>query len=102
MAAIAVESVVKLLAFIAVGVFVTWSLFDGPADLFARAAAEPALAPLLGLAGSAGGEARFAGGQWFALTLLAALSLAWHYAAAFMRRSSSASKATTTVLHGAA
>jgi Na+/proline symporter/nitrogen-specific signal transduction histidine kinase len=74
-AAIAVESVVKLLAFIAVGVFVTWSLFDGPADLFARAAAEPALAPLLGLAGSAGGESRFAGGQWFALTLLAALSL---------------------------
>jgi Na+/proline symporter/nitrogen-specific signal transduction histidine kinase len=74
-AAIAVESVVKLLAFIAVGVFVTWRLFDGPADLFARAAAEPTLAPLLGLAGSAGGEARFAGGQWFALTLLAALSL---------------------------
>ncbi len=74
-AAIALESVVKLLAFVAVGVFVTWSLFDGPTDLFARAAAEPALAPLLGLAGSAGGEARFAGGQWFALTLLAALSL---------------------------
>jgi Na+/proline symporter/nitrogen-specific signal transduction histidine kinase len=74
-AAIAVESVVKLLAFITVGVFVTWSLFDGPADLFARAAAEPALAPLLGLAGSAGGDTRFAGGQWFALTLLAALSL---------------------------
>jgi len=74
-AAIALESVVKLLAFVAVGVFVTWSLFDGPADLFARAAAEPSLAPLLGLAGSTGGEARFAGGQWFALTLLAALSL---------------------------
>ncbi len=29
-AAIAVESVVKLLAFLAVGVFVTWGLFDGP------------------------------------------------------------------------
>jgi Na+/proline symporter/nitrogen-specific signal transduction histidine kinase len=74
-AAIAVESVVKLLAFIAVGVFVTWSLFDGPADLFARAAAEPTLAPLLSLTGSTGIEARFAGGQWFALTLLSALSL---------------------------
>jgi Na+/proline symporter/nitrogen-specific signal transduction histidine kinase len=74
-AAIALESVVKLLAFIAVGVFVTWRLFDGPADLFARAAAEPALAPLLGLTGSSAGDARFAGGQWFALTLLAALSL---------------------------
>ena len=74
-AAIALESVVKLLAFVAVGVFVCWSLFDGPGDLFARAAAEPALAPLLGLGGSSGGEARFAGGQWFALTLLAGLSL---------------------------
>ena len=34
-AAIALESVVKLLAFIAVGVFVTWGLFAGPGDLFA-------------------------------------------------------------------
>jgi hypothetical protein len=38
-AAIAAESVVKLLAFLAVGVFVTWGLFDGPGDLFARAGA---------------------------------------------------------------
>ncbi len=29
------ESLVKLLAFLAVGAFVTWGLFDGPADLFA-------------------------------------------------------------------
>ena len=70
-AAIALESVVKLLAFVAVGVFVCWGLFDSPAELFARAAAQPALAPLLGLSG----EARFAGGQWFALTLLAMLSV---------------------------
>ncbi|MDH4288178.1 MAG: sensor histidine kinase [Aquincola sp.] len=74
-AAIALESVVKLLAFVAVGVFVTWSLFDGPGDIFARAAADRSLAPLLGLTGSSGGEARFAGGQWFALTLLSALSV---------------------------
>jgi Na+/proline symporter/nitrogen-specific signal transduction histidine kinase len=74
-AAIAAESVVKLLAFVAVGVFVCWGLFDGPGEIFARAAAQPDLAPLLGLAGSGGGDARFAGGQWFALTLLAALSL---------------------------
>ena len=40
-AAIAFESVVKLVAFLAVGVFVTWGLFGGPADLFARAAAVP-------------------------------------------------------------
>jgi len=71
-AAIAVESVVKLLAFLAVGAFVTWSLFDGPADLFGRAAAQPELNRLLSL-GSAGDG--FAGGQWFALTLLAMLSV---------------------------
>jgi Na+/proline symporter/nitrogen-specific signal transduction histidine kinase len=74
-AAIALESVVKLLAFLAVGAFVTWGLFNGAGDIFARAAADATLAPLLRLTGSAGGDARFAGGQWFALTLLAALSL---------------------------
>lgn len=37
MLAIATESVVKLLAFVTVGVFVTWHMFDGPADLLARA-----------------------------------------------------------------
>ena len=41
-AAIAFESVVKLLAFLAVGAFVTWGLFDGLADIFdARAGACP-------------------------------------------------------------
>ncbi|RZU02121.1 sensor histidine kinase [Rivibacter subsaxonicus] len=70
-AAIALESVVKLLAFLAVGVFVSWGLFAGPADLFARAAARPDLKPLLGL----GTQGPFAGGQWAALTLLAMLSV---------------------------
>ena len=70
-AAIAVESVVKLVAFLAVGAFVSWGLFDGPADIFTRAAARADLKPLLGL----GAESRFAGGQWFALTLLSMLSV---------------------------
>ncbi len=70
-AAIALESMVKLFAFLAVGVFVCWGLFDGPADIFARAAAEPALAALSGL----GAATSFAGGQWAALTLLAMLSV---------------------------
>jgi Na+/proline symporter/nitrogen-specific signal transduction histidine kinase len=70
-AAIAVESVVKLLAFLAIGAFVCWGLFDGPADIFARAAAQPELRGLSGL----GGESKFAGGQWAALTLLAMLSV---------------------------
>jgi len=41
--AVAFESLVKLLAFLAVGVFVTWGLFDGFADLLAKAQAAPAL-----------------------------------------------------------
>lgn len=41
--AIAMESVVKLAAFLAVGVFVTWGMFDGFADLSARAIADPAI-----------------------------------------------------------
>ncbi len=46
-AAIAFESIVKLFAFLAVGAFVTWGIFDGLADLFGRAAANAQLAPLL-------------------------------------------------------
>lgn len=72
-AAIALESVVKLAAFLAVGVFVVWGLFGGPGDLFGQAAARPELARLLTLGGADG--AGFAGGQWFALTLLAMLSM---------------------------
>jgi Na+/proline symporter/nitrogen-specific signal transduction histidine kinase len=45
-AAIAFESIVKLAAFLAVGFFVTFVLFSGPADLFRLAFADPALAQL--------------------------------------------------------
>ena len=70
-AAIAVESLVKLLAFMAVGVAVTWGLFAGPADLFARAMQVPELARLLTL-----DQGRpFPYAQWLALTLLAMLSV---------------------------
>ena len=41
--AVAFESIVKLLAFIAVGAFVTWGLFNGFDDLLAKAQAAPAL-----------------------------------------------------------
>ncbi len=41
MLAVAVESVVKLVAFVAVGIFVTFVMFDGPAALFARALDRP-------------------------------------------------------------
>ena len=72
-AAIAFESVVKLVAFLAVGGFVTWGLFDGPGDLFERARAVPELHRLLNLTQEAG--QKFAYEQWFALTLLAMLSV---------------------------
>lgn len=45
-AAIAFESVVKLLAFLAVGVFVTFGLYNGFGDVFAQAAAHPDLTHL--------------------------------------------------------
>ena len=67
--AIAAESVVKLLAFLAVGAFATWILFDGPADLFAQARAVPEISRLLQP------QADFSGAQWFALLLLAMLSV---------------------------
>src|SRR5437764_9819725 len=44
MLAIAFESVVKLLALLAVGPFVLFVLFDGPSDLWARLVEQPALA----------------------------------------------------------
>jgi len=64
-AAIAFESLVKLLAFMAVGAYVTFSLFDGPADIFSRAAAKPELAQLLTMDALPGGYA-----SWFSLTLI--------------------------------
>ena len=70
-AAIAFESVVKLLAFLTVGAFVVWGLFDGLGDLFAKAQAVPELARLLTL----GQGKTFAYEQWFALTMLSALSV---------------------------
>ncbi|MCC5989073.1 MAG: sodium:solute symporter [Pararhodobacter sp.] len=61
--AIAVEAVVKLVALLAVGIFVVWGLADGPADIMARieAASRPewALQP----------------GRWAGLTFLAAVAI---------------------------
>jgi Na+/proline symporter/nitrogen-specific signal transduction histidine kinase len=46
-AAIAFESIVKLVAFLAVGFYVTFGIFDGFADIFTRARAEEQIRPLL-------------------------------------------------------
>ena len=47
MTAVAVESIVKLVAFLLVGGFVTWGLFAGFDDIFTRVAAHPDWARLL-------------------------------------------------------
>ncbi len=70
-AAIAFESVVKLVAFLAVGLFVSYGMFNGLGDLFERASAVPALRNLLTL----GQGKAFAYEQWFSLTLLSMLSV---------------------------
>ena len=70
-AAIAFESVVKLLAFLAVGVFVTFGVYNGFGDVFARAAAEPSLhAMLTPLEGVAGGYS-----NWVWLTILSMMAI---------------------------
>ena len=46
-AAIAFESLIKLLAFIAVGVFVTFGMYDGFGDVFVRAAEVPKLRAMM-------------------------------------------------------
>src|SRR5881409_1357349 len=70
-AAIAFESLVKLLAFLAVGIFVTFGIYNGFGDLFSRAAAVPKLnAMLTPLEGVAGGYA-----SWVWLTILSMLAI---------------------------
>ncbi|MBQ0919118.1 histidine kinase [Hydrogenophaga aromaticivorans] len=70
-AAIAFESVVKLVAFLAVGLFVSFGLFASPAALFDQAYAVAELRRLLQF----GQNQPFAYPQWFGLTLLAMLSV---------------------------
>ncbi|MEJ2119819.1 MAG: sensor histidine kinase [Alphaproteobacteria bacterium] len=62
-AAIAFESIVKLVAFLAIGVFVTFGLYGGFGDLFAKAAARPDLAKLFVVNSGTYG-------QWITLTVL--------------------------------
>jgi len=70
-AAIAFESLVKLLAFLAVGIFVTFGIYNGFGDLFERAAAVPKLrAMMTPLEGVAGGYA-----SWAWLTILSMMAI---------------------------
>lgn len=66
MLAVATESVVKLAAFIIVGCFVTFIMFDGFGDLFAQAAASGALEAM---------TSSISGGTFIAMTMLSAFAL---------------------------
>jgi Na+/proline symporter/nitrogen-specific signal transduction histidine kinase len=65
--AIAFESLVKLVAFLAVGVFVVWGMFDGLGDIFARASERPDLAAMLTRSTASDGD-------WVWMTLLSLLA----------------------------
>jgi hypothetical protein len=69
-AAVAFESVVKLLAFVAVGVFVTFGMYGGFTDIFERAQAVPSLHGLLMLEGAGGSYA-----TWASLTFVSMLAI---------------------------
>jgi len=70
-AAIAFESLVKLFAFLAVGIWVSFGLFNGFGDIFTRAAGDAALQPLLApLEGVAGSYS-----SWAWLTVLSMLAI---------------------------
>jgi Na+/proline symporter/signal transduction histidine kinase len=66
-AAIAFESVVKLVAFLAVGFFVTFNLYRGFGDVFQQAAANPDLAKLFTIQGGFG--------TWTWLTYLSMMAI---------------------------
>lgn len=68
-AAIALESLVKLMAFLAVGIFVVFILFEGPGALFAQVAQTPALSQLMQLESVPGGAT-----GWVGMLILAFLA----------------------------
>ncbi|MBS1694582.1 MAG: histidine kinase [Actinobacteria bacterium] len=68
-AAVAFESVVKLVAFLAVGFYVTYAMFTGFGDLFGRAQADPGLSKLLAFGDIQGY------GEWLWLIVLSMLAI---------------------------
>jgi signal transduction histidine kinase/Na+/proline symporter len=70
MLAIATESIIKLLAFLTVGVFVTFVMFHGPFALFARALQQPHIAAVLTSAPQFAGFCAMTALSLFAILLL--------------------------------
>lgn len=68
-AAVAFESVFKLLAFLSIGLYLSYGMFGGFSDISARAAADPKLARLLSFDVVPGGF-----GGWFSMTFIAMMA----------------------------
>jgi len=68
-AAIAFESVVKLLAFLAVGLFVTYGVYNGFGDIFSQGAHLPQIEPLFN------GEATASYSNWLGFTVLSMMAV---------------------------
>jgi Na+/proline symporter/signal transduction histidine kinase len=69
-AAIAFESIVKLVAFLGVGIYVTFGIFNGFGDIFGQAAARPDLAILMAPMAAEGALA-----NWAWMTVLSMLAI---------------------------
>ncbi|MFM6984495.1 MAG: ATP-binding protein, partial [Chitinophagaceae bacterium] len=68
MAAIAFESVVKLLAFLIIGIYITYFVFDGFSDIFSQAIANESTSKLLVMPHKTNYR------EWFWITLLSAIA----------------------------
>ncbi len=68
-AAVAFESIIKLIAFVSVGLFVVFGIFNGFGDIFKRAAAHPILNQLFTL------ENKTSYATWFGLLLISMLAV---------------------------
>lgn len=69
-AAIAFESLVKLVAFLAVGLFVTYSVYNGPDDLFTKAMAVPEISKFFVIDWHANSPV-----AWYSLTFLSMMAI---------------------------
>ncbi|MEM9920552.1 MAG: sensor histidine kinase [Bacteroidota bacterium] len=69
-AAIAFESVFKLIAFLAAGIFIVFGIYGGFDQLFSQAYAEPKIAAILDFS-----QSGIEGGSWFFLLLLSGLAI---------------------------
>lgn len=69
-AAVAFESIVKLIAFLAVGIFVTFSIYNGFSDIFEQAASHDATSQLFEYDGKMS-----TGNSWFWLTIISMMAI---------------------------